>query len=111
MNKGSQPEMLLTAIQQVLAGGRYVSPEYIEQMANSVATGKPVSLHDSLSEKEYEILVKLAQGMRITDIAQQLGSSPNTISTFKSRVLAKLKLKSNQDLVRYAIDNNLIRTT
>ncbi len=109
LTKESAPEELVSAIKKVLAGGRYVSPAMAEQLAVNLSPDGHGPLHQALSDREIEVLGHLATGKTVTDIADILALSVKTISTYRSRLLAKLRLKTTGDLIRYALDNNMER--
>lgn len=108
VNKGCAHEELTQAIRRVASGGRYVSPGFAEEMAGSLCTGQPVQPHDTLSDREYQVLCQIGYGKTPSQIAEALGCNINTISTYRSRVLAKLKLRSSMELMRYTIAHGLI---
>ena len=104
VSKESAPKELAVAIKRVAAGGRYVSDALAEQLAAGL-TGAP---HGKLSDREYRVMWLLASGCAINDIAKELNLHPSTVSTYRSRVLSKLGLTTNADLVRYAIRQQLL---
>jgi DNA-binding NarL/FixJ family response regulator len=109
MTKESAPEELVNAINKVLGGGKYVSPALAEQLAADLerdASG--VLPHKKLSDREYEVLLDIASGKLVSEIADKLSLSVKTISTYRARILEKMNLKSNADLVRYAIRHDLV---
>jgi DNA-binding NarL/FixJ family response regulator len=107
ITKDSEPEQLVAALRKVAAGGRYIGAELAEQLAFGYAAGKP--LHELLSERESQVLVRLASGKSLKAIARELHLSPKTASTYKTRVLQKLKLGSDAELVRYALAHRLVK--
>jgi len=108
LNKESAPEELVKAIRVALRGGRYVSPRLAEKLAFDlqVASGRPV--HETLSDREYQVMLMIAGGISLKEIANRLSVSIKTVSTYRARVLEKLHVKSNAELVRYALQNRLI---
>jgi DNA-binding NarL/FixJ family response regulator len=111
LTKDRAPEELIQAIHSVLQGRRYLSEEIAGQLADHVATqgstsGKP---HEQLSAREYEVLLQLASGHSVTDIATSLGLSVKTISTYRARILEKMGLESNLQLIRYAMQHGLVK--
>ena len=109
MTKETIPEELVNAINKVLSGGKYVSPELAEKLAEDLereVNGTP--MHKRLSDREYEVLLMIASGLTISDIADKLMLSVKTISTYRARILEKMNLKGNADLVRYAITHGLV---
>jgi len=109
ITKDSDPEQLLAALRKVAAGGRYIAAELAEQMVFSedARHGKP--LHELLSARESQVLGLLAAGRGIKEIARELHLSPKTASTYKTRVMEKLKVESDAELFRYAITHQLAK--
>lgn len=115
LNKECDPEEIANAIRLVARGRRYISPAVAEQLADSVVSGggaggavdKP--LHEALSEREFQVFLRLAQGETVGHIADALFLSVKTVSTYRTRVLEKLKLATNSDLTYYALKNGLIQ--
>lgn len=108
VNKESAPDDLVRAVRQVLAGRMYVSPAMAESLATHVMPGSDRPLHESLSDREFEILRLIGSGKNTTQIAGQLNLSATTVSTYRSRILAKLNLKTTAELMHYALRNDLI---
>lgn len=109
VSKDCAPEELATAIKRVAAGGRYVSEQLAETLATSLNDDSPHRApHEKLSDREYRVMWLLASGHAVNDIATELQLHPSTVSTYRSRVLSKLGLATNADLVRYAIRQQLI---
>jgi len=108
LNKGSTAQELTSAIRKVASGGKYLSPALAERLALDLVLETRKPLHESLSDKEYRIMWMLASGKSIGRIARDLSLSPSTVSTFRMRILNKLTLSSNAELVRYAISHNLV---
>lgn len=108
LTKDVHPEVLLTAIRKVARGGRFVDPALVETMMFANAAGNAdVPPHELLSEREFQILKLLIAGHKINDIASQLNLSPKTVSTYKLRLMQKLDIDNNADLIRYAIQQNI----
>ena len=108
VSKESAPQELATAIKRVAAGGRYVSEALAEALAAGLNSDFHRAPHEKLSDREYRVMWLLASGNPINDIARELQLHPSTVSTYRSRVLTKLGLTTNADLVRYAIRQQLI---
>ena len=106
--KESAPVELISAIRKVASGGRYVSSSLAEKLAFEVAdkTGKPS--YQALSDREYQVMCMLGAGTRLNNIAEELTISVKTVSSYRSRILRKLNLKNNAELIRYIIDNKLV---
>ena len=104
------PQELILALQKVGRGERYVSPSLAERLAFDLVSesGKPA--HESLSDREFQILCMIASGKTISDIAEQLYLSVKTVSTHRSRILEKMKMRNNAELIIYSIQNGLIGT-
>ena len=108
VTKDIHPEVLLTAIRKVAAGGRFVDPSLVETMVFLAANhGQDRPPHELLSEREFQILQQLVAGQKINDIATALHLSPKTVSTYKVRLMQKLDIDNNADLIRYAIRQEL----
>lgn len=99
---------LVTALERILAGGRYISPTLAEQLADQISGARKAVLHEQLSIQEYRILLQLAKGERVGDIAASMHLSPKTVSTYRSRLLEKLLLTSNIELTHYCLNQGLI---
>lgn len=108
MTKESAPEELVQAIRKILAGGRYVSPTLADKLASDVSRGGAGAPHETLSDREYEIMCLIASGKTVTEIAVELSLSVKTISTYRARILPKLGAKNSAEITRYAIRNNLV---
>lgn len=108
LTKNSPMPQLVEALRKVAGGGRYVSPAMAERLADEVqGGGKPG--HERLSDREYQVLLKLVSGQGIKEIAGELGISPSTIGTHRARILEKLGLKTRAELIRYAMEHQLVR--
>ena len=108
LTKESAPEELAKAVRKILAGGQYVSPTLAEKLALRVRKDVRLTPHETLSDREYEIMCLIASGKTVTEIAGELSLSPKTISTYRARVLEKLGVKNNAEITRYAIRNGLV---
>jgi len=108
LNKQSAPAQLVTAIRQVAAGDKYVSPAVAQELANAIGTDVDQPLHDSLSDREFQTLCQIAAGKTLADISAEMFLSPKTVSVYRARLLEKLKLTNNSELIRYAIKNKLV---
>jgi two-component system, NarL family, invasion response regulator UvrY len=109
LTKDHSPEELVAAIRKVHRGGKYVSPSLAEKLAVGLESGADDSPHEQLSNREYDVLCLLGSGRTVKEIASRLALSPKTVSTYRARVLEKMKLATNADLVRYAAQHGLIR--
>jgi len=108
MNKQSPPDELIAAIKKVLAGGKYVSNSLAEQLASYVQNDTHALPHEELSNREYQIMCMIASGKRSKDIAQELSLSTKTVSSYRSRIMGKMRATSNTDLARYAVEHGLL---
>lgn len=97
---------LTDAIRQVARGASYVSPSLARTLIASLTGRRPS--HDVLSHREYQVLSRFGSGVSFKQIADELRVSPKTVSTYRGRILEKLKLKSNADIIRYAIEHHLV---
>lgn len=110
LNKDCDPEEIAEAIRVVSRGRRYVSAEVAELLAEGVASGQADRpLHESLSERELQVFLRLAKGETVGHMAEAMCLSVKTVSTYRSRVLEKLRLQTNSDLTYYALKNGLIQ--
>ncbi|MFN4361378.1 MAG: response regulator [Hylemonella sp.] len=108
LNKAGNPAELIEAVRTIAQGRKYVTPSVAQMLVDNLATPTSEALHDSLSERELQTLLKIASGKRLSDIAEELMLSPKTVSVYRSRVLEKLKLSNNAELTVYAIRNGLV---
>jgi two-component system invasion response regulator UvrY len=108
VSKQSASEQLINAIRMVLQGHRYVSPALGEQLAAGLSGDVQKPLHTELSEREFQVFCKLAIGQPVSEIAEELFLSAKTVSTYRSRILEKMAMKTNADLTYYAIKHSLI---
>ena len=109
LTKGSVPEELQDAIEKVLKGGRYTSPTLVDSLVRQLLDPvRPAKPHDVLSEREYEVLRRLARGERLTAIANQMDLSTKTVATYRSRAMKKLNLANAAQLFRYAMNAGML---
>lgn len=108
LNKQSAPAQLVNAIRQVARGKKYISTELAEQLAEGLSQGYQELLHQTLSNREYQTLCLMAQGKKLSEMADIMCLSPKTISVYRARLLEKMKLKTNAEAIHYAIQNHLI---
>jgi DNA-binding NarL/FixJ family response regulator len=108
LNKGCSPEELLGAITKVAAGGVFVTPGIAEMLARSVRDDRAGPAHDRLSNRELQVLNLLVQGRSVSEIADQLALSANTISTYRSRIFEKLGIRTLVELLTYANRHGLV---
>jgi two-component system invasion response regulator UvrY len=108
LTKASAPEELVGAIKKVLAGGRYVSPVLAEKLAADLSVNTDKAPQEFLSNREYQVLRLLASGKIVSEIAEELRLSVKTISTYRARVLEKMRLRNNAQLMHYAMEHHLV---
>ena len=107
LTKESAPEELVKIVKHILSGHKYISPEIAEILVDYHADEHGLALHETLSDREFEVLKLIASGKTISEIGSTLTLSINTISTYRSRILEKMKMKTNAELTKYAVTNNL----
>jgi DNA-binding NarL/FixJ family response regulator len=107
LTKDSEPEVLIDAARKVAAGGRHIDPSLAEKLVFETSLAGEQKPHERLSNREYEVLVRIAEGESLNDIAESLHISAKTISTHKARLMQKLNVHSTAELVRYALQNGL----
>ena len=108
LTKESAPDELISAIRKVSMGGKYVTPSLAEKLASDLVADGKKPLHETLSDREYQVLCMIASGKTVTKIAEELFLSEKTISTYRSRILEKMKMKTNAELIHYAIKHGLV---
>ena len=108
LSKDSAPEQLITAIRRVAAGKIFVSQTLGEMLALNVSKGSPQLPHEMLSEREYQVMIMIAKGKSLKQIAIELSLSVKTISTHRAHILRKMKLENNAQIVTYSIQNKLL---
>ncbi|HEY7987412.1 MAG TPA: response regulator transcription factor [Methylophilaceae bacterium] len=108
LSKDADSDEIIKAIRTIANGRRYISSELADLMTNELSHPSEKLLHETLSKREFQIFFKLAGGLSPTDIAAELNISIKTVSTYRTRILEKMSLKTNADLIYYAIKNNLI---
>lgn len=106
VTKGSEPEVLIAAIRKIAGGGRFIDPSLVEAMV--FEGGEDRQPHEALSERELQILKLIAAGLPLGRIADQLHLSPKTVSTYKMRLMDKLGIDNNAELIRYATRHELM---
>ena len=108
LTKESTPYELVKAIRKVLGGGKYVSASLAEKLALRLDASSEFPLHETLSDREFQVLRMMASGKTITEVARELSLSVKTVSTYRTRILEKLMLKNNAEAIRYAVDHQLV---
>jgi DNA-binding NarL/FixJ family response regulator len=108
LNKDSAPEELVKAVRKVLAGGRYVSASLAEKLAMKLDKPGDQLPHQTLSDREFQVLRMIGSGKTVSEIAQELSLSVKTVSTYRSRILEKMNLNTNAELTRYSFEHKLV---
>ena len=108
LTKESASSELIAAIRKVQRGGKYISPAIAEKLAFQLDANFKEMPHEALSDREYQVLCMLASGKTVTEIADELALSVKTISTYRARILEKMDMKNNAELIHYAIQNELV---
>ena len=109
VNKECDPEEIVKAVRTVALGRRYITPAVAEMLADGMASGGDRPPHETLSERELQVFLRLAQGETIGHMAESMFLSVKTVSTYRTRVMEKLKLQTNSELTYYALKNGLIQ--
>ncbi|MFA4910193.1 MAG: response regulator transcription factor [Desulfobacteria bacterium] len=104
--KNSIPEELIKAIRKITSGGKYISPSLAERLASEFVSPE-TSLHEKLSDREFQILCLIASGKSLKEIGEALCISGKTVSSYRARILEKMNMKTNADLTRYALEYHL----
>jgi DNA-binding NarL/FixJ family response regulator len=108
MNKESAPEELIKAVRKVLAGGRYVSAALAENLVSDLSEDSKRPIHESLSNREFEVLRMFASGKTVGQIAEELRLGVTTVSTYRARILEKMHMLTTAELIRYALHNGIV---
>ena len=108
LNKASAPEKLLEAVNQVIAGRKYVTPEIAQALIENLNAPEDSAPHERLSDREFQTLKLIASGKRLSDIAESLALSPKTVSVYRARILEKMGMANNAELTHYAIKHGLV---
>lgn len=109
IRKDSAPEELVDAVKEILEGRKYISPTVMNILSDNVKKDGKVELSEVLSDREYEIFMLIAQGKTVSEIAEILSLSVKTVSTHRTHILEKTKLKNNAEIVMYAVRNKLLQ--
>lgn len=108
ITKDSTGEELIKAVNKVMSGGRYVSPSLAERLIVGLGSDLDRPLHESLSDREFEVMCLIASGKTVGEIAELLSLSDRTISTYRARILEKMVMRTNAELTHYAIQNKIV---
>ena len=99
---------IVNAVRKILAGGQFVTASLAERLAHEIRTGSETIPHERLSDRESQVFHLLAAGLTVKQAAERLHLSPQTVSTYRARILEKMKMETNADFVRYAVQNRLL---
>ncbi|MDE3143012.1 MAG: response regulator transcription factor [Bacteroidota bacterium] len=108
LTKDSAPDELIKAVEYILRGKRYITPEISELLADAYGDNLDKPPHENLSNREFEVMKFIAAGKSISEMAELLSLSVNTISTYRARILEKMHMHTNTELIKYAIEHKLI---
>ncbi|HPG41125.1 MAG TPA: response regulator transcription factor [bacterium] len=108
LTKESAPEELIRALQKISSGGKYLSASLAEKLACYIGTKDNSLPHQTLSDREFQVMKMLAASKTVSEIAQELHLSVKTISTYRARILQKMRMNKNADITQYAITNKLL---
>ncbi len=108
LTKRSAPKELIAAIRKVHAGGKYISESVAEKLASNLETSAGQAPHESLSDREHHVMRMIASGMTLKQIADELSLSEKTISTYRTRIMEKMNMRKNTELVRYVMQHGLL---
>jgi DNA-binding NarL/FixJ family response regulator len=106
LNKHLAPEELVTAIRRVMSGRKYISPEVAELIADSLGSDGD-GTHSALSDREFQVMLLIGAGKTVSEIADEIALSVKTVSTYRTRILEKMNLKNNAELMRYVVENKI----
>jgi DNA-binding NarL/FixJ family response regulator len=107
LTKSNPAATMIAAVRKAATGGKYISPTLVEKLANMIGNDR-MTPHEALSDRELEVLKMIAAGESLVKIAHTLHLSPNTVTTYRTRILEKMGLSSNTELARYALENGLL---
>jgi two-component system, NarL family, invasion response regulator UvrY len=108
LNKDFVPEQLVNAVYRLLGGKKYITPNIAEKLAGTLDLENNKPLHECLSNREFEVFKYIASGQTVSDIASRLSLSVTSISTYRARIISKMNLKTNADIMLYSIENKLL---
>lgn len=108
MTKDCAPTELVQAVEKVIEGGRYITTSLADKLASNIRKKAGLVPHETLSDREYQVLCLIAGGKLLKEIAAELSLSVKTVSTYRTRIMEKMNMKSNSEITRYAINNRLI---
>ncbi|WP_031438292.1 response regulator [Methylobacter tundripaludum] len=109
LTKESAPEQLVEAIRKVAKGGKYISPAMTEKLIAELNPNQEIPLHNTLTDREFQVFCGICAGKSITDLAQQMTLSIKTISTYRTRLMKKMNMSKNAEIIHYAFKNDLLK--
>lgn len=110
LTKAAGPDEVLRAVEKVLRGNKYITPSLAEQLACHIEQDRGRAIHETLSDREYEVLCMTATGKSVKQIAMELSLSHKTISTYRTRILSKMNMQNIAQLIQYAVHNRIVDT-
>ena len=108
LTKNSPTDLLISIIRRLAKGGKYIDPQLAEKLLFDLGPASAIPLHTMLSDRELDVLKLIAVGISLTEISQKLALSAKTVSTYRARILEKMKMQNNAQLVRYAMEHKLL---
>jgi len=108
ITKSADPEELLRAVEKIVKGGKYIPQSFSEKLLHYLDKSNDIPLHEKLSEREFQVLLMIARGKTLREISKDLSISIKTVSTYRARILEKLELQNNAEIINYAITHGLI---
>lgn len=108
ITKSADPEQLLEAVNKIIKGGKYVPKAFSEKLLHYIDKSKEIPPHEKLSEREFQVFLMIARGKSLIEISKELSISIKTVSTYRARILEKLELENNAEIINYAIKHGLI---
>jgi len=108
LNKDAAPEELVTAVQRILSGRRYLTETMAEKIVQTIDDESNVPPHELLSDREWDVFRFLATGRTVSEICDILSLKSTTVSTYRTRILIKMSLRTNADIIQYALENKII---
>jgi len=108
LTKESASDELVNAVKKIISGKKYITPDVAEKLAEILESDATLALHETLSDREFDVLKMIASGKTVSEIADTLSLSVTTVSTYRARILFKTKMRTNAELTHYAIENRLV---
>jgi len=109
LTKESPPDELIRAIHKIVHGGKYISPSLAEKLANRLVENNQPATHEILSDREFQTMLAIASGKTVKEIAAEFNLSVKTISTYRTRILHKMRFKNNAEIICYAVRLGLVK--